>query len=152
MKKFKDTRIGKFLKEKAPELLDKVGDILPDKGGLGILKNLISKDDKLSPEDKELALKELELDIAEMQEVTKRWESDMNSDSWLSKNSRPIVLLALIGMLFIFIILDSFYKLAFDVSSEWVDLYKYVLMATVTAYFGIRGAEKVTSMVRKTKK
>ena len=51
-KKFKDTKIGIFLKEKAPDLLDKVGDFLPDKGVLGIVKNIIDKDDKLSPEDK----------------------------------------------------------------------------------------------------
>jgi hypothetical protein len=151
-KKFAETKIGKFLKEKAPYILDKVADILPDKGGLGIVKHLIEKDDKLTPQDKETALKELEMDMAEMEEITKRWVADVNSDSWLSKNARPLVLLSLVACMYVFIVLDSFYKISFDVSSEWIDVFKYVLMATITAYFGVRGAEKVTSMIRNTKK
>jgi hypothetical protein len=55
-KSFKETKIGIFLKEKAPDLLDKIGDFLPDNGGLGIIKNIISKDDTLSPKDKAEAL------------------------------------------------------------------------------------------------
>jgi len=51
-KKFKDTKIGKFLKTKAPNILDIVGDILPTSGTLGIVKNLIDKDDNISAEDK----------------------------------------------------------------------------------------------------
>tara|TARA_Y100001972_G_scaffold40764_1_gene50386 strand:+ start:486 stop:938 length:453 start_codon:yes stop_codon:yes gene_type:complete len=51
-KKFKDTKIGKFLKNKAPNILDIVGDILPTSGTLGIVKNLIDKDDNISAEDK----------------------------------------------------------------------------------------------------
>ena len=55
-KKFGETKIGIFLKEKAPHILETVGDILPDKGALGIIKNLISKDDTLSLKDREHAL------------------------------------------------------------------------------------------------
>jgi hypothetical protein len=90
-KKFRDTGLGKFLKQKAPKILDSVGDLLPDKGVLGIVKNLIAKDDILNPVDKETALALLEYDLVELQEVTKRWSSDMSSDSWLSKNVRQIV-------------------------------------------------------------
>ena len=53
-KKFKDTKIGKFLKTKAPNILDVVGDILPDNGALGIVKNLIDKDDSIDPETKKM--------------------------------------------------------------------------------------------------
>jgi hypothetical protein len=53
MKKIKDTKIGKFLSEKAPQILAVVGDVLPEQGTLGIVKNLISKDPDLTPEDKE---------------------------------------------------------------------------------------------------
>jgi hypothetical protein len=66
-KKFKDTKVGKFLSEKAPKILQVVGDILPEKGALGIVKNLINLSDDLSPEDKQmlseeiLKLEELEL-------------------------------------------------------------------------------------------
>ena len=53
MKKIKDTKIGKFLSEKAPQILAVVGDVLPEQGTLGIVKNLISKDPDLTSEDKE---------------------------------------------------------------------------------------------------
>jgi len=55
-KKFKDTKIGIFLKEKAPDILDKIGDVLPDKGAIGVIKNIISKNDTLSEEDKQKAI------------------------------------------------------------------------------------------------
>lgn len=58
-KKFKDTKVGKFLNNKAPKILDTVGDVLPDKGVLGIVKNLISSSDELSPEDKAIAFEHL---------------------------------------------------------------------------------------------
>lgn len=51
-KPFKDTKLGKFLKETAPSILDVVGNILPNKGVLGIVKNLIDKDQDMAPEDK----------------------------------------------------------------------------------------------------
>ena len=50
--KLKDTKVGKFLKEKAPKILDVIGDVLPDNGSLGIVKNLISQDPDLTPEEK----------------------------------------------------------------------------------------------------
>lgn len=53
MNKLKDTKIGKFLAEKAPHVLDVAGALLPDAGLLGVVKNLIDKDPSLSPEDKE---------------------------------------------------------------------------------------------------
>ena len=53
MNKIKDTKIGKFLAEKVPHVLDLVGDVLPEQGTLGIVKNLISKDPDLTPEEKQ---------------------------------------------------------------------------------------------------
>jgi len=58
-KKFKDTKVGKFLAEKAPKILQTVGDILPDRGALGIVKNLINLSDDLYPEDKEMLSEEI---------------------------------------------------------------------------------------------
>ena len=52
-KKFKDTKMGSFLKDKLPHVLDIVGDVLPDQGAIGIVKNIISKEPDLSPEEKE---------------------------------------------------------------------------------------------------
>ena len=88
-KKFKDTKVGQFLTDKVPGILGIVGDVLPDAGVLGVVKGLIDKEDPavLPPEDKEKAMKLLELDMIEMQEVSKRWDSDMKSDSWLSKTN-----------------------------------------------------------------
>ena len=90
-KKFKDTKVGKFLVDKVPSILGIVGDVLPDAGVLGVVKNLIDNDPQLPAEDKEKAMKLLELDMIEMQEVSKRWDSDMKSDSWLSKNTTNIL-------------------------------------------------------------
>ena len=83
--------------------------MLPDQGVLGMVKNLIQKepDTVLPPEDKEKAMKLLEMDIIEMQEVSKRWDSDMKSDSWLSKNTRPMSLVFLTVSMVILIILQS---------------------------------------------
>ena len=91
-KKFKDTKVGQFLSKAAPGLLGTIGDVLPDQGVLGVVKNLIDKDPALPPEDKEKAMKLLELDMIEMQEISKRWTADMASTSWLAKNVRPIIL------------------------------------------------------------
>ena len=75
-KKFKDTRLAQFLKSKGSHIADFVGDVLPSEGLLGVLKNVIAKDNTLPPQDKEEALKRLEFDLIEMQEVTKRWVAD----------------------------------------------------------------------------
>ena len=140
-KKFSETKVGKFLSKAAPGILGTVGDVLPDQGVFGIVKNRISKDETLPPEDKEKAMKLLEMDMVEMQEVSKRWESDMKSDSWLSKNTRPMSLIFLtISMVFL-ILLDSF-EWSFSVSAGWVDLLQTLLVTVYVAYFGSRGAEK----------
>ena len=146
-KKFKDTKVGQFLSKAAPGILGTVGDVLPDQGLLGVVKNLIQKEDPvvLPPEDKEKALKLLELDRIEMQEISKRWNSDMKSDSWLSKNTRPLTLIYLTLASTLLIILDSFHT-RFDVDTAWVDLLKTLLITVYVAYFGSRGAEKIQTI------
>ena len=139
-KKFKDTKVGKFLiGDKG--LFKNLGDILPDKGFLGVLKNLIDKDDTLPPQDKETALKLLEMDLAEMQEVSSRWSDDMASDSWLSKNTRPLTLIYLTVATTLYIVLDSM-NISFDIDAAWVELLKTLLVTVYVAYFGSRGFEK----------
>ena len=146
-KKFSETKVGAFLSKAAPGILGTVGDVLPDQGVLGMVKNLIQKepDTVLPPEDKEKAMKLLEIDIIEMQEVSKRWDSDMKSDSWLSKNTRPMSLVFLTVSMVILIILDSF-QLNFTVDTGWVELLKTLLVTVYVAYFGSRGAEKFKSI------
>ena len=140
-KKFSDTNLGKFLKKIGSSIVDKAEDILPDSGFYGILKNIISSDTKLTPKDKETALKLLEMDSVEMQEVSKRWEYDMKSDSWISKNTRPMTLIFLTISTVFIIILDSL-NIDFGVNTEWIDLLKSLLITVYVAYFGSRGVEK----------
>ena len=140
-KKFKETKVGVFLTEKAPDLLDTVGEFLPDKGGLGVLKNIITKDDLMPAKDKETALKLLEQDIAEMNNISDRWTSDMTSDSWLSKNTRPLTLIYLTLCMTIFVVMDSL--VVIEIKEAWISLLEALLMTVYVAYFGSRGAEKV---------
>ena len=144
-KKFSETKVGKFLSQAAPNILGVAGDILPDAGVLGMVKNLIQKDNVLPPEDKEKALKLLEQDMVEMQEVSKRWASDMQSDSWLSKNTRPMALIFLTVSMVLLIFVDSS-GIEFSVDSGWIDLLKSLLITVYVAYFGSRGAEKFKSI------
>ena len=143
-KKLKDTKVGQFLLGKTG-ILNNLIDVVPDKGILGVVKNLIQKDDELPPQDKETALKLLEQANIELQEVSKRWESDMQSDSWLSKNTRPMTLIFLTVCMMLLIFIDST-GLDFSVDSGWVDLLKSLLITVYVAYFGSRGAEKFKSI------
>ena len=147
-KKFNETKVGKFLSKAAPGILDLAGDVLPDAGVFGLVKNLISKDPVLPAEDKEKALKLLEQDIVEMKEISKRWASDMKSDSWLSKNTRPLTLIFLTVSMVLLIFSDSIGE-SFNVNSGWVDLLKSLLITVYVAYFGSRGAEKFKSISNK---
>jgi hypothetical protein len=144
-KTLKETKVGAFLASKAPKVLNAIGNVLPDQGTLGIVKNLITSDSSIEPQDKEMAMKLLEQDLAEMQNVSQRWNSDMKSDSWLSKNTRPLALIYLTFASTILIILDSFHT-RFDVDSAWVELLKTLLITVYVAYFGSRGAEKITKI------
>ena len=139
-KKFKETKVGKFLLGKSG-IINVISNILPDQGALGMVKNLIQNDPDLPPQDKETALKLLEQDMVELQEISKRWDSDMKSDSWLSKNTRPMALIFLTISLIIFILLDGF-DIAFSIETGWIDLLKSLLITVYVAYFGSRGVEK----------
>ncbi len=140
-KKFSETKLGKFLQKIGSSIVDKAENILPDSGFYGVIKNLISTDKQLTPKNKETALKLLEMDLVEMQEVSKRWESDMKSDSWLSKNTRPMTLIFLTISTVFIILLDSL-NIDFGVNTEWIDLLKSLLITVYVAYFGSRGVEK----------
>jgi hypothetical protein len=144
-KKFNETKIGSFLSSKAPNILNAIGDVLPDQGTFGIVKNLITSDTSIEPQDKEMAMKLLEQDIVEMKEVSSRWRSDMKSDSWLSKNTRPLALVFLTASSVFMMAVDSFH-LQFDVDDAWINLLKTLLVTVYVAYFGSRGAEKITKI------
>jgi hypothetical protein len=140
-KKFKETGVGKFLLEKIPNAIGSLGDVLPDKGVLGVVKNIIASNRELTEAEREMAYKLLAMDMAEMEAVTARWEADMTSDSWLSKNVRPLTLIYLTIVCSLLIIADSI-GWAFEVDIVWIDLLKTLLVSVYLAYFGSRGYEK----------
>lgn len=82
------------------------------------------------------------MDLSEIQEVTKRWESDMVSDSWLSKNVRPMSLMFLTFIITLLMFSDSIESWKFDVKADYIDLMKALLVTVYVAYFGSRGYEK----------
>jgi len=140
-KKFKYTKVGKFLLNNGSGIVNTLGDALPSNGILGIVKGLIDKDESLPPEDKEKALKLLEMDMVEMQEVTKRWEADLNSDNKLSKNVRPLTLIFMTVSLILFIFLDSVFD-DFNFDEIHIETLKQLCSVVFIAYFGGRSYEK----------
>ena len=107
------------------------------KGVGGVIDNLhTSKEEKLEAERK---IKEIIANHeAEMEKnITSRWEADLKSDSWLSKNVRPLVMIFLIVCTMLLIFIDAG-ALNFEVKSSWVDLLQLVLITVIGAYFGGR--------------
>ena len=135
-KPIRKTALGSWLKGKAPHLLDAVGDLLPDQGGLGVLKRILDKDDELSPEDKEHLQAMMDQRNELEQEITARWQAD-SQGTWLASNVRPLIVLMLVITLMIFIILDSM-DLAFTIREAWISLYEVLTLTAVGGYFTLR--------------
>ena len=111
------------------------------KGVGGVIDNLhTSKEEKLAAEQK---IQELIANHqAKMeQNITDRWSADMNSDSWLSKNVRPMVLIFLVVCTVLMIFIDAG-SINFVVEENWTDLLQLVLITVIGAYFGGRSFEK----------
>ena len=124
--------LNKLFSGGASKLVESVG---------GVLDNVITtKDEKLEAKRK---LKELILSHeAEMERnITDRWQADMNSDSWLSKNVRPLVLIFLVVCTMLMIFIDAG-TIKFTVEEKWTDLLQLVLITVIGAYFGGRSLEK----------
>ena len=139
-KKIKDTSLGKWLKEKAPNVLDTVGDLLPDQGALGVVKNHIDKQyPDLSPEEVKA---KIDAEIAFQNNVTERWKADMNSDIKLAKYIRPVTLIALMSMFMVTMVLDSLDYLPFNVKESYVSLLEILMLTSFGAYFAGRTIEK----------
>ena len=125
--------LGKLFSGGAADLIKNVG---------GVIDNLhTSKEEKLAAE---LKIKQLISDYeVEMENnITSRWEADLKSDSWLSKNVRPMVLIFLIVCTMLLIFIDAG-AINFEVKATWVDLLQLVLITEIGAYFGGRSLEKV---------
>jgi len=124
--------LGKIFSSGAADLVKGVG---------GVIDNLhTSKEEKLAAEQK---IKELVSDYETKMEanITDRWKADMNSDSWLSKNVRPMILIFLVVSTVLMIFIDAG-TIAFTVEQKWTDLLQLVLITVIGAYFGGRSFEK----------
>tara|TARA_R110002012_G_scaffold1455_19_gene6212 strand:- start:7011 stop:7403 length:393 start_codon:yes stop_codon:yes gene_type:complete len=124
--------ISKIFSGGAKELIEGVG---------GVIDNLhTSKEEKLAAE---LKVKELiaNYETQMEKEITSRWQADMSSDSWLSKNIRPLVLAFLVVSTVIMIFIDAG-TIKFVVEDKWTDLLQLVLITVIGAYFGGRSIEK----------
>ena len=125
--------LSKIFSSGATELIKGVG---------GVLDNLTtSKEEKLEAEQK---VKELvsSYEIEMEKNITERWKMDMQSDSWLSKNIRPLVLVFLVVSTVLLIFIDAG-AISFKVQDKWTDLLQLLLITVIGAYFGGRSLEKV---------
>ena len=134
------TRVGVFLKGlgSVADPLLKVAADLTGIEALDVLSEAITTDKELSADQKKEALSLLKIDL---DEVTKRWEHDSKSDSWLPKNIRPLMLAYTMFVVSLFCVLDS--TATIFVKDHWVTLFSGLLMTMIIAYFGSRGAEKI---------
>ena len=139
-KKIKDTKLGAWLADKAPNILSVVGGLLPDKGALGIVKNLIDKDPKV---DSEEAQRVIDAEVRFQENVTDRWKADMGSDVKLAKLIRPLTLIALMSMFMLTMVADSMDLWPFNVKDSYVSLLEILMLTAFGAYFAGRTIEKV---------
>lgn len=138
-KKIRDTKLGAWIRDKAPDVLEVVGDLLPDSGGLGVVKNLLDKKPDLSPE--EIKAK-IDAEVQFQNNVTERWKADMGSDVKLAKYIRPVVLICLLVMFMGTMIADSLDNWPFNVKDSYVSLLEILMLTAFGAYFAGRTIEK----------
>ncbi len=148
-KKFKDTTVGKLLFGAASVINPTLGNVLqgvtsPKDAIAAITKSDVSLDDKIK-------LQQLiyEQQNKEIESITSRWEADSMSDSWLSKNVRPLVLVWCIVIFSLAGILDSIESLPFHINELWNDTFEKIMMSVVLAYFGGRTTEKASNIFKK---
>ena len=137
--KIRDTKLGAWLKSKAPNVLNVVGDLLPDSGGLGVVKNLIAKEPGVDPAEAKAAI---DAEVQFQNNVTERWKADMGSDVKLAKYIRPVTLISLMVMFMATMVLDSLDNLPFNVKNSYVSLLEILMLTVFGAYFAGRTVEK----------
>mgnify|MGYP000509851708 CR=1 FL=1 len=148
-KPFKESTLGKMLLGAATLINPTLGSVLegitsPGEAIAAITKSNISQEDKIK-----LQTLIFDQQNKEMEAVTNRWLADSISDSWLSKNVRPLVLVWCIVVFTLAGILDSIDGVPFTINSLWNNTFESVMMAVVLAYFGGRTTEKATSLFKK---
>lgn len=138
-KKIRDTKLGAWLKDKAPNVLDTVADLLPDSGGLGVVKNLLDKEPNVDPAEAKAVL---DAEVQFQNNVTERWKADMGSDVKLAKLIRPVTLICLMVMFMATMVADSMDQWPFNVKDSYVSLLEILMLTSFGAYFAGRTIEK----------
>ena len=106
-----------------------------------VLDNLTTSKEEIGEVKNEIQRLLLDAEAKMQQEVTSRWKADMTSDSWLSKNVRPLTLIFLVVTTMLLVIIDAGF-INFEVKDNWVGLLELVLITVIGAYFGGRTFEK----------
>ena len=148
-KKFAETTVGKLLFGAASLVNPTLGNLISGASTPAEAIAAIGKSDVSSDEKIKLQQLIFEQQNKEMEAVTSRWQADSISDSWLSKNVCPLVLVWCIVIFSLAGILDSVESIPFHIGVTWNDTFEKVMMAVVLAYFGGRSSEKVTSIFKK---
>ena len=148
-KKFKDTTVGQLLFGAASVINPTLGNVLQGVTSPREAIEAITKSD--APADDKVKLQQMifEQQEKEITAITSRWEADSMSDSWMSKNVRPLVLVWCIVIFSLAGILDSVESIPFQINNTWNDTFEKVMMAVVLAYFGGRSGEKAASIFKK---
>jgi hypothetical protein len=140
--KIRDTKVGAWLKDRAPILLDSVGDLLPDQGVLGVIKRLVDSDPDISPQDKlEFEKLKSQVEISRQENVTRRWEADMSSDVQIAKVIRPSIMIALLLFFMVVTVWDAVSS-DFMPRENFIDLLQILMLTVFGAYFAGRTVEK----------
>ena len=124
--------LNKIFSGGASKLVESVG---------GVIDNLVTTDEEKLEAKRKLKEMIMNHEVQMEKNITDRWTADMNSDSWLSKNVRPMVLIFLIVCTMILIFIDAG-TIKFEVEEKWTDLLQLVLITVIGAYFGGRSVEK----------
>jgi len=128
-KKFKDTAVGQFLLQKIPNVVSKIAEDTP----VGSVIEAIIGGSDMPQEDKDIALKKLELERTEIDGITRRWVADSRSSSWLAQNVRPLTLT----------FLTASFVIGWALQLQELEVVKELLQIVFIGYFGSRGAEKI---------
>lgn len=142
-KKFKDTKVGKWVNEKLPEVAGNFADVIPDKGILGIVKRIVDGSPELTAQDKlEFDRLAAEQEISAQEQVTRRWEADAKGDVKLAKYIRPVTLIALTVFFMVIMVWDGLDQ-AFMPPDNYINLLELLMLTVFGAYFAGRTIEKV---------
>lgn len=148
-KKFKDTTLAKVLLGAVSIISPEISKVLegvmsPQEAIKVISESSISVEDKIK-----IQTLIFEQQNKEMEAITSHWQADLMSDSWLSKNVRPLVLVWCIVIFTLAGILDSIDSVEFTISEQWNDTFEKVMMSVILIYFGGRSFEKVKAIREK---